>query len=451
MKDKKKEYFIYKYTFPNGKVYIGQTYKRSYRFGLESRYRGSLVYNAMKKYSDFKKEILEYCTKDEVDERERYYIRLFDSTNRSKGYNRDTGGSLHKEATDDLRKELSNKHLGTEFKAVLQLSPSGAFIKKWPSIKSASEALGINRSEISHCIHGKSSLCGGFLWKLKKPLEAPKSTSPILQFDLNGRFVREWANESEAEKALGIRDLYPCLSGHRYTKGGYQWKYKNCSKKIGVFHPKMANHVGKAVYQYDLQGKLVARFGKILEAAKATGIPYQHIERCLKGQRKASGGYQWRHEPLPSITEKYGKSFVRPVKQYDLQGAFLKEWPSISGASEALGIKYGIGSCCRLLGKTAGGYQWKYSNDPRTIAPFEKKTRTPFINWNQGKHYLMPSHSDITKVVQCRPDGSVIKVWDRASHAGKTLGISQAHISMCINGKRAQAGGFVWKKYKGSN
>ncbi len=86
-------YFIYKYTFPNGKIYIGQTYKGSRRFGKVSEYIGTLVYRAMKKYRNFSKEIIEYCSEETVDDREKYWISFYDSSNRNKGYNRDSGGN----------------------------------------------------------------------------------------------------------------------------------------------------------------------------------------------------------------------------------------------------------------------------------------------------------------------------------------------------------------------
>ena len=49
-----KKYFIYKYTFPTGKVYIGQTYEGSRRYGRITSYKNMLVRRAMDKYPDVK-------------------------------------------------------------------------------------------------------------------------------------------------------------------------------------------------------------------------------------------------------------------------------------------------------------------------------------------------------------------------------------------------------------
>lgn len=83
----------------NSKVYIGQT-----RTSVEQRWKehlrhtqyGDQVINkAMKKYGvdKFYIETLEICSIELLDSREIYYIDLYDSTNKSKGYNVSIGGN----------------------------------------------------------------------------------------------------------------------------------------------------------------------------------------------------------------------------------------------------------------------------------------------------------------------------------------------------------------------
>jgi len=83
---------IYKTTnLINGKIYVGQDSKNN------SRYLGSgkLLKLAIEKYGkeNFKKEILEHCkTKEELDEKEKYWINLLKSTDGNIGYNITFGG-----------------------------------------------------------------------------------------------------------------------------------------------------------------------------------------------------------------------------------------------------------------------------------------------------------------------------------------------------------------------
>lgn len=52
----------------------------------------------------------------------------------------------------------------------------------------------------------------------------------------------------------------------------------------------------------------------------------------------------------------------RKVKQYDLQGNFIKTWNSITEAQKKLKIN-NISFVCNKLRKTAGGYVWVYADE----------------------------------------------------------------------------------------
>ena len=53
-----------------------------------------------------------------------------------------------------------------------------------------------------------------------------KIKKPILQFDLNGNFVKEWPSATDAGKELKGH-ICECLRGRRKTAANYIWKYKN--------------------------------------------------------------------------------------------------------------------------------------------------------------------------------------------------------------------------------
>lgn len=83
----------------NSKVYIGQTrtsvdqrWKEHLR---HAQYGDQVINRAMKKYGvdKFYIETLEICEVSILDEREIYYIDLYDSTDKSKGYNVSIGGN----------------------------------------------------------------------------------------------------------------------------------------------------------------------------------------------------------------------------------------------------------------------------------------------------------------------------------------------------------------------
>ena len=85
----------------NHKVYIGQSVLIETRW---SAHRGRLNRGKMGKHplqqswtkygeNNFSFSVLEECSADELDEREIYYISLYNSTNRKFGYNIESGGA----------------------------------------------------------------------------------------------------------------------------------------------------------------------------------------------------------------------------------------------------------------------------------------------------------------------------------------------------------------------
>ena len=58
---------------------------------------------------------------------------------------------------------------------------------------------------------------------------AKKNNKPILQFDLNGNFIKEYESITQASKELNIKLDYisSCCLGGRKTSKGYIFKFKN--------------------------------------------------------------------------------------------------------------------------------------------------------------------------------------------------------------------------------
>lgn len=59
-------------------------------------------------------------------------------------------------------------------KIVLQFDLQGNFIKEWESITKASQTLQINIAGIGGCLQGRYKTSGGFIWKLKEEINVGK-------------------------------------------------------------------------------------------------------------------------------------------------------------------------------------------------------------------------------------------------------------------------------------
>lgn len=108
---------IYKATnLVNNKIYIGQTintleYRKSQhiRDAFNSNRKTNYFHNAIKKYGEesfiFEK-IDEASCQTELDEKERYWISFYDSHNKVKGYNLDTGGKSGGVKSEETKRKI---------------------------------------------------------------------------------------------------------------------------------------------------------------------------------------------------------------------------------------------------------------------------------------------------------------------------------------------------------
>lgn len=103
---------IYKITSPSGKIYIGQSIDIKKRFsyykGVHCKYQKRLL-NSIKKYGfdKHKFEIIDYCLPEELNEKEKYYVDLYQTFNSKEGLNLLDGGG-RKVFSDETKKKISD-------------------------------------------------------------------------------------------------------------------------------------------------------------------------------------------------------------------------------------------------------------------------------------------------------------------------------------------------------
>ena len=82
-----------------------------------------------------------------------------------------------------------------------------------------------------------------------------------------------------------------------------------------------------------------------------------NLEFCTQQYNTTYGTAQERR--AKKLTNRKDQS--KPVLQYDKNGIFVKEYPSIMDAERNTGVKHqDIGNVCKGKLKSAGGYIWKY-------------------------------------------------------------------------------------------
>lgn len=201
---------IYKITNPNGRIYIGQAQNIHKRF-LQYKNISNNIKRQVKLYNSLKKhgsdnhifEILEECSFEKLNERERYWQDYYDATSVDNlnciltGYD-----EVKSKMSDESKLKISN--------AKKKYIISEEHRKKLSEAKKGKKLSKEHKEKI-----GKNNI--------------GKHSKPILQYDLEGHFIREWQCGYDAVKFLGISsngNIVKCCKDKLPSAYGYIWRYK---------------------------------------------------------------------------------------------------------------------------------------------------------------------------------------------------------------------------------
>ena len=209
---------------------------------------------------------------------------------------------------------------------------------------------------------------------LKRELNPNKRK--VIQFELDGKYIKEWECIADASEQLKIAHstIVSCCRNKNKSAGGYIWKYiENCLIKEKTLPYKKESKC-IPIIQLTLEGVYIKEFKSCREASKLLNISSAQINGCckMKKKRKSAGGFLWLYKQnyidnkkydICTIREKGGKKCVKIV-QMDLQYNLIQTFNSISEAATQLRINAShITSCCTKNRNKCGGYKWMYYNE----------------------------------------------------------------------------------------
>lgn len=124
---------------------------------------------------------------------------------------------------------------------------------------------------------------------------------------------------------------------------------------------------------------------------------------------------------------------LKPVKQYTIEGIFVKEYECIKYAAIDTNInKSAISLCCNNKAKLAGGYIWQFSDVELT------KEHIAWCLSDARKDNRIP-------VCQYSMDGILIKEYESLTIASIETGIDLCIIIMACKGEYKTAGNYIWR------
>ena len=250
--------------------------------------------------------------------------------------------------------------------------------------------LGFKKSTIGECCRHRISQAYGYVWRYEgddTPYEKPKYNTGkdfsnckpkshqkyVIKIDDEGNEVERYKSVSEAGRKNGF-DRHS-FSRSKNVNGVVEIKEMHfvVEQKENEYIPKgrkgprpdLRGKGAKLIYQYTREGKFVAEYPSIKDAALHMGdIKYaSDITNCCNKKLKTARGYIWRHKG-DDAPEAFVNEAIRKIEQYTFEGILVNTFPSIREAINALGK--GTPNCIvnNLAGRThsAYGFVWKYAN-----------------------------------------------------------------------------------------
>lgn len=332
---------IYKYISPSGKIYIGQTInenKRRRTFkNINMRYAGGKIDLARVKYSpeNFKYSVIE---------------------------------TIETQSKKELFQKLNELEI--------------YYIQKYNSF-----------------YNGYNSTLGGTngheFTEEQKTKISDSLANKVVQYDLDGNFIRIWKSCREIEHSLGYSriPIQNCCRGEIQHSREFIWRY------------------------FDENN-----FQESIEGIKENKNKTKKQNIILKQE---------------SIT-KVDKKIFKRILQYNLLGSFVKEWPSIKEAANFYNAKpHNISQCCNEVSKTSCGYIWKFyqNNYPLNIE----------VNLSNSQLLKASTLSKCLKVYKCDLKGNILNVYNSVKEASQDNSLLPTQITDCLSNRRKTCKNFIWK------
>ena len=123
-----------------------------------------------------------------------------------------------------------------------------------------------------------------------------------------------------------------------------------------------ANPQSKPIYQFDLNGKRIAKFGSAGEASRVTGLASNVIAKCANGERKQYKGFVFQHEEEFRGYNKRQQCGFRngAILQYDLDGNLVNRYEKAQDLENAGFNQISVNRVCRGERKSYKGFTFKH-------------------------------------------------------------------------------------------
>ncbi len=211
-----------------------------------------------------------------------------------------------------------------------------------------------------------------------------KSFNKIVQFSLDGEFIKIWDSVIEIEEELHISNIdgiRVCCNPNylnRVTANGYIWVYhKDYIESDFDINTRLPSDIpinSTSVVQFDYFGNMIKIWNCMSDITREFGFNQHNISDCCSNHRRNANGFIWMYY-LDYISKNFDEILKqkivfnntkyinkkKSVEQYDLNDNLIRTWESAKQADREGGFDYkNISACCTGKKKTHKDFKWKF-------------------------------------------------------------------------------------------
>lgn len=218
-------FFVYKHTFPNGKVYIGITGTNPVlRWGNGCNYHQKRLKAAIKKYGwvNIKHEVLfEGLTKEQAEQKEIELIAEYKSTQREYGYNLTAGGNCRISQSEEAKRKIAlgnkGKTVSEETKRKISAANKGRKLNEEQRKRVSLAHIGIGHTEETKRKIGLAQK-GTKHHGCRKVAMIDQYTNEVIR-------VFDYIRQAQDETGIDEKGISIVCRGKGKTFHGYKWRY----------------------------------------------------------------------------------------------------------------------------------------------------------------------------------------------------------------------------------
>ena len=305
----------------NNKVYIGQSVDIHRRWNdhkaklRNNKHENAHLQTSYNKYGDenFEFTILCECLKNELNDKELFFIKKYNSHNPSYGYNHTMGGNENISFTQETIEKMIKSH-SNEFVKICKYSLEQQLLHIYDSLSEASRDVNGTPSGIRNCANkfsyniGLSKTYKNYIWiyehdrKRFEECDIQKYLHKELSIPINkykypsGEFVCTYETVSLAALDNNISNdvVSMCVRGAQKQSDGFTYRNANqfSNETLNIQIKKRKKK--KPVIAYYANSGEFAMYIDDENVLKENGFDSGHINECCNGKRKTHKGYIWK-------------------------------------------------------------------------------------------------------------------------------------------------------------